>query len=531
MNPILAFGVVSVALGADLVQRPERTLHLPQREGAPAPVLAVHYERVAENVAMTEFVGVLQRLAEDARVGGRLVFEGHEVELVDEIELKQSYLEWARPGHPRYSFAIDLKLGGGRLLRPLEEHGARLWSHEVVADDEITGLDGAQLADYLDGVAADLVDGILEFEGHRLEMGSVVNLTVFHTVSGSQDVQGVQLRVSYGETLPLDARPRQSWAESYRRESEFLPAGQVGALLERIGQEIQQNASLSLGGAQLEVDGGGLFEISARTDPSGQSFFQIEFVTGREGPIQQKEFFVPYERRSQDWAASDVAQSLAGIAETLAATGRLELEDAVVDFGGTVSVEQKLMERFDPGERQYALYIDVGIGPRGLPRPLSEYVEEIGSLNILAKDEAGAVNQEEVSRLLGSLSSDLAGGRIRMAGQEFPVDRLDFRFKQTSSLDRQSHRVQFAFFFGPSTSAAQEPSASPRSHSRESRDIPMEEVAALLQRIGSEIVSAGAFSMDGTVFRTATNAYLEVSVVEGRGLEIVVRYAPTVVFQ
>jgi hypothetical protein len=222
---------------------------------------------------------------------------------------------------------------------------------------------------------------------------------------------------------------------------------------------------------------------------------------------------------------------LAGIAETLASTGRFELEDAVVAFGRTASVEQKLMERFDPGERRHALYIDIGIGPQGLPRPLAEYVEEIGSINVLAKDEADAVDQEEVARLLGSLSSNLAAGRIQMAGQEFPVERLDFRFKQTSSLDRQSHRVQFAFFFGRSTSAAQAPQASPRSHSRESRDIPMEEVAALLLRIGNEMVRTGAFSMDGMVFRTADKGYLEVNVVEGRGLEIVVTYAPPVVFQ
>lgn len=59
----------------------------------------------------------------------------------------------------------------------------------------------------------------------------------------------------------------------------------------------------------------------------------------------------------------------------------------------------------------------------------------------------------------------------------------------------------------------------------------MEEVAALLQRIASEVMSTGAFSMDGMVFRTADKAYLEVRVVEGRGLEIVVTYAPPVVFQ
>ena len=530
MHPILALGLISVALGATPLQRPDRTLHLTQREGAPPPVLAVHYERVAEQLAMTELVGILQRLAEEARVSGRLVFDGHEVELLDELELKQSYLEWARPGSPRYSFTIDLKIGGGRLLRSLEEHGARLWSHQVIADDEITGVSAAQLADYLDGVAADLVDGILEFEGHQLEIGSVVDLTVFHTVSGSHEVQGVRIELSYGEALPRDGRPRQAWAESYRRESEFMSAGQVGAILEKIGRELQQNASFSLGGAQLDVDGGGLFEISARRDPSGRSFFQIEFVTGRDGPIPQKEFFVPYERRSQDWAAADVARSLTEIAETLASTGRFELEDAVVEFGRIASVEQKLMERFDPGERQHAFYIEINLGSEGLPRPLAEYAEEIGSIHVLAKDEAGAVDQEEVARLLGSLSSDLAAGRIQMAGQEFPVDRLDFRFKQTSSLDRQSHRIQFAFFFGPVAPGAPEPEARSRSHSRESRDIPMAEVAALLQRIGSEVMSTGAFSMGGMVFRTADKAYLEVSVVEGRGLEIVVTYAQPVVF-
>ena len=39
------------------------------------------------------------------------------------------------------------------------------------------------------------------------------------------------------------------------------------------------------------------------------------------------------------------------------------------------------------------------------------------------------------------------------------------------------------------------------------------------------VLRALTFSMDGMVFRTADEAYLEVSVVEGRGLEIVVTYA------
>ena len=77
---------------------------------------------------------------------------------------------------------------------------------------------------------------------------------------------------------------------------------------------------------------------------------------------------------------------------------------------------------------------------------------------------------------------------------------------------------------------ARQAEARPRSHARESKDIPMEDVAALLQRIGSEVMSTGAFSMDGMVFRTADEAYLEVSVVEGRGLEILVTYAQPVVF-
>ena len=46
------------------------------------------------------------------------------------------------------------------------------------------------------------------------------------------------------------------------------------------------------------------------------------------------------------------------------------------------------------------------------------------------------------------------------------------------------------------------------------------------------VLRALTFSMDGMVFRTADEAYLEVSVVEGRGLEIVVTYArPQPVFQ
>ena len=72
-----------------------------------------------------------------------------------------------------------------------------------------------------------------------------------------------------------------------------------------------------------------------------------------------------------------------------------------MEFGRIASVEQKLMERFGPGERRHAFYIEINLGAEGLPRPLAEYAEEIGSIHVLAKDEAGAVDQEEVARAVG----------------------------------------------------------------------------------------------------------------------------------
>ncbi len=528
MQPIVALALIGATLAADFTQRPARTLHQGPQEGTPPPAAAVYYERVAQGVATGAFAAMLRALSDEARQDNRLLFEEHEVELVSEMELKQSYLQWFRPGFPRYSFAIDLKLGAGRLLKSHEQHDALLWKHEVLADDESSGVTAQQLADYLDRVAADLDDGILFFEGNQLEIGETLDLFIYHTVGGNKGANGVQIGARFGETVPLEHKPRLTWQELYRRESESLSMQEVGRILERLGREIHQRGSVSLGGIELAVGGDGSFELVSRADPSGSKFFQIEFLSGREGPSDQKEFYVPYERRSHGWAPSDVARSIDEVAETLARTGSFVMEDDTVALDGPGSIEQRIVERFDPGIRRYAFYLNISFGPKDLPTPLEEYVEQLGSQEVLVKDETRDIDGAALGRLLSSVSRDLEQGQLHMGGQELAAsENVDFRFKHTSSTDGSSHRIQIALFFGERVVVAGvAPGAIPRSHARESRNMSMHEIAALFQRMGTEILSDGSFSVGDTVFRTAEQAYFEIKVIEGRGLEIGVSYVP-----
>ncbi|MCZ6759489.1 MAG: hypothetical protein O7D29_03805, partial [Gemmatimonadetes bacterium] len=230
-----------------------------------------------------------------------------------------------------------------------------------------------------------------------------MDFSVVHTISGNKPVHGIQISLRFGEEVPREeTRP----ATRYKRESESISMAEVGKLLERLGREIQERGTISLGGSTFAVSGQGSLEISSvEGGRRAGTSIGIEFGTAREGTPPRKEFHVPYERRSQRWAPADLAELVAALGETLAETGTFVLEDDSVALAGNASVEQRLTERFGPGpggrqQRQHAFYLDIGFGQDELPVPEEEYVKELGAQEKLAKEESTDVDQAGLARRL-----------------------------------------------------------------------------------------------------------------------------------
>ena len=537
MKKVFALALMSVPLFAHSASRPIAPMELgprgPRQEASPR-LVTVYYERSSEGWATADLAASLRTLAKEIRQAKRLLFEEHQVPVLSPIELEQNYFRWFRPGEPRYSFAIEMKLGEGRLRKSEEQHGALLQRHDVLASDE-RGPTAGQLADYLDGLAEDLSDGVVSFEGNRLEIGETVDFFVVHSASENKAVHRVQIALRFGEEVPREESGRGP-LRRYKRESESLSMAAVGKLLEQLGREIQDNGSISIGGGSFAVAGQGGFQISSREASHGGSRTEIEFTSDRAGPSGQMALYVPYERRSRQWRPAELAKLLAALGGTLASRGIFVMEDDTVALDGTASIVRRLEERFQPGTRQYTFSLNAAFGRShhsyldetgDLPIPEEEYVEELAARKELARVETTDVDQAPLAELLGSLSRDLEARRVRLGGKELAVgEDVDFRFKHTSSMDGMSHRIQVAFSFGepvPRGQAAVSPAR--LSYSRESRETPMRDVGELLQRIGSEIVSDGRFHLGGAEFRAGETAHFEIKVREGRGLEIKLSYS------
>ncbi|MCZ6530538.1 MAG: hypothetical protein O6949_09470 [Chloroflexi bacterium] len=531
MKKILALAMIGVPLFFDGARAAAPGVVANRQQESPSPAVEVVYERSSRGWTTSDFAAILQAMAKEIRQANRLSLEEHQVPILGPVGLKQTYLEWFRPGRPRYTFSIDVKLGEGRLFKSEKQHGALLQRHRVLGSDERATMTPGQLADRFDGLVEDLGDGALSFEGSELVIGETVDFSVVHTISGNKPVHGIQISLRFGEEVPREeTRP----ATRYKRESESISMAEVGKLLERLGREIQERGTISLGGSTFAVSGQGSLEISSvEGGRRGGTSIGIEFGTAREGIPPRKEFHVPYERRSQRWAPADLAELVAALGETLAETGTFVLEDDSVALAGNASVEQRLTERFGPGQggrqqRQHAFYLDIGFGQDELPVPEEEYVKELGAQEKLAKEESTDVDQAGLARRLRSLSRDLKAGRVRVGAKELAVgEDLDFRLKRTSSTDGRSHRIQVMFAFGELVGRPRAAGPPPgHSYSRESPDTRMRDIAELFRRIGTEILRDGTFRLGGADFQAGETADFEIKAREGRGLEIEVSHKP-----
>jgi len=319
----------------------------------------------------------------------------------------------------------------------------------------------------------------------------------------------------------------QAQVGSYHRESQSFSMVEVGKLLEQLGREIQQKSQVTIGGKTYPVTDQGIFEISVGPRREGTSI-QIEISSGMTEISTRWKTYVSYARFGQRWAPAEFAELLAKVGKTLAKTGAFVIDDHKVALEGTASVVQRLMERTRPGRgrrQPYIFYFNVVFGQKGFPLPEDEQdaveEEKRGDIKELAKKEIKGADQKAIAKLFDSLSGDLKVGKVKVGDKALEVgENIMFVLTHLIATDGQSNRIQVAVQFGEAP-----PRKKPTgpSYSREFFDAPMKKVAALLKRMGTEILESGTFKLEENEFSVGKTATYEIKASE-RGFSIELGY-------
>jgi hypothetical protein len=328
---------------------------------------------------------------------------------------------------------------------------------------------------------------------------------------------------------------------AYGLESGHIAMQDVGALLERLGREIQQDESVTFGGNSYPLSGFGGVEFSVnrmrrgdleRTGvqldigSEGRSTTPVNFRTGELRPG-----YDPYQRSGRNWESSALADVLAELGQTLASTGAIVLEHHQVPFRGAANIDQRLLDGTRGGigrGRQYELEVHVlfGEGVFEGPDDDEDYVEdqEYGLITSLARSQQEDADQAAVAQMFSSLAEDLRAGRMRVGDEEVPVGETPVAFVLThvTATDGAYDKIEFSLHFGPTP---EWPSGAQVGD--ESFNEPMTDLAAIMQRIGAQILEDGTFEFNGETFTVSSTANWEIGVgPRGFAIEVSYRHPP-----
>lgn len=311
----------------------------------------------------------------------------------------------------------------------------------------------------------------------------------------------------------------QAQESRYYRETDSISMAEVGKLLERLGQEIQENNSVNLGGKSFSIAGQGRLELSVRPRREGTTTIQIEISAGATGTPTEGRTYVSFVGGSQRVTPAELTELVAKVGKTLANTGTIIMEDHKVALEGTASVVQRLMEG-TPGRREgpYTFFFDVVFGEKDFPLPEDEEdaveEEKRGEIKELAKKEVKGADQKVIVKLFDSLSNDLESGKVRLGDNDLALgDTIRYNgLTHLIATDGKSQRVRLSFQFGPRQPRPEhqqrEPDE-PRYGKETFERLPISEIGQLLKRIGTEILESGTITFEGVAYRAGQSGSYE----------------------
>ncbi len=323
---------------------------------------------------------------------------------------------------------------------------------------------------------------------------------------------------------------------AYNLETDHMSAADLGALLERMGEEIQWKGQVTIGGNTYPVTGFGSIELSVRprrqrgTQGTQGTSIQFEISAGgREGVPTKGTTYISYDRGGMRLTPKAFAEILAKVGTTLESKGVFVLDDHSVPLEGKAKIVQQLTTRTPQMGRgaMYSYNIDVVFGQNDFPIPEDEADDiktmspaERSRIKELAKKEITGADHKAVAKLFGSLSRDLKAGKVRVGDQDLPAgENIACGFSHLITTDGKSHRIRVSLRFGEGPRQMQ------RTGQRYGEEFfePIKEVGVLLKRLGTEILETETIKLGENVFSVGQKADYEVKASE-RGFSIELQY-------
>jgi len=333
------------------------------------------------------------------------------------------------------------------------------------------------------------------------------------------------LGLSAAHSIEAGGQTPQQRGPSYFRETEATSMAEVGKLLEQLGAQMQQK-SISIGGESFEVADKGSLEISVT-----ERGLQIEIGYGPANPNRKPVTTVAYARRAMSGTPEDLADLLDTIGSSLASSGEFVMEDHKVALKDTASVSIRLMKsaRSNPGRPPYTLSFDVVFGEKDFPLPQDEAdsveEEKRGDIVEVARKEIGGLNASQLTEVFNSFSQDLRAGKVTVGDEAFDIgSSFGFMLTHLTAADESSDRIRTAMTFGEV--APREKQTGPR-WGGEFFDVPMKEVAEMLQGIFAAIAKDGKFTIEENEFSAGDYARYEIGISE-RGINLELGYTQPV---
>lgn len=322
---------------------------------------------------------------------------------------------------------------------------------------------------------------------------------------------------------------------AYSLESQHIAMSDVGSVLERIGREIQQERRISLGGLSYPLSGFGGVEMHVTRWTRGErARTGVELHFGSDGrtttPVgrtgQPQPDYDPYERGGRNWTPSALADFITQLGATLASTGTFVMDHHRVPFRGAARIDQRLLAGNPNGRYPYELEVHVlfGEGEFEGPDDDEDYVEdqEYGLIRSLARVQREDADRAAVAQMFATLAADFKVGRVRVGDAERSLGDtpVSFRLSHVTATDGSYEKIEFRMEFGP---LPQLPEAGEARYGDDQFNEPITDLAAILQRLGGQILEDGTFEFDGQTFTAPTRASWEIYA-SPRGFAIEVKY-------
>ena len=296
-------------------------------------------------------------------------------------------------------------------------------------------------------------------------------------------------------------------------ESDYMSMAQIGAILERMGRQIQQTGAVTFADRSYPITGYGGIEFSLNRRPGREGVFRtgLQMLFDAQGssdpptPPEGRAYTV-FEGATVQGEAPELADAVDAFANTLESTGRFTWDFHSTDFAGTAIIDQYLGQNTRNPRQPYRMIMDIAFGEGEVQRHEDREDEtdpaESGAFAMLGSTMGeGGANQAGVVESLRALASGIRTGEIQVGeGRvEFTGEgRLSFgHVVMPGGSDKIELGLQWTTTPPPEPPAEGE---GPPQYHDEPTAMPVSEFVALLRRMAAEIQRTGTFAIGDQVY-------------------------------